>query len=73
MGHGKYLLPDRGDSRTLFEALQLQDCGLLKTTIAAVAKAAGANATVVLKAGTVNIGVRRYAGPAWNRRLVQPG
>ena len=26
--YGKYLLPERGDFRTLFEALQLQDCGL---------------------------------------------
>ena len=30
----QYLLPDRGDFRTLFEALQLQDCGL--TTPAAM-------------------------------------
>ena len=89
--YGKYLLPDRGDFRTLFEALQLQDCGLttpaemgvfkpptyptpadaivvdaekgsdsaagtaaapLKTIAAAVAKAAGKKATVVLNAGT---------------------
>jgi|EP01046_Picozoa_sp_COSAG06_P042502 hypothetical protein len=88
--YGKYLLPERGEFRTLFEALQLQECGLttptemdefkapsfpapagsiyvsptgsdsaagtaaapLKTIAAAVAKAKGAKATVVLKAGT---------------------
>lgn len=87
----RYLLPERGDFRTLFEALQLQDCGLttpaemdefkppsftapadaiyvdaasgsdsavgtaaapLKSIQAAVAKAQGSKATVVLKAGT---------------------
>lgn len=30
--YGKYLLPERGSFKTLFEALQLQDCGLTTPT-----------------------------------------